>query len=129
MRSEQPAPISVRRSFRSAYLSEGFTPGAPTSATTLTERIQAAHEDAQVAFERLRLLSRSTETQRSGRFALRHIWAIWKQAETGNDPRQAEYPDETPRIRFNRELKALYIATRRETGMRSPDDVFPEPES
>ncbi len=76
----------------------------------------------------MRLLSRSTETQRAGRYALRHVWAIWKESETGVDPRGAEYLPETPHERFNKELKALYVATREETGMSPAGQVFPEPE-
>ncbi|HEU4722745.1 MAG TPA: hypothetical protein VFS59_15410, partial [Gemmatimonadaceae bacterium] len=71
-------------------------------------RISSVHEQAQVACEQLRLLSRSVEAQRAGRFALRHAWAIWRLAETGRDPRGHTHPPtDTPRVRFNRELHKL----------------------
>ena len=50
-------------------------------------QIQARSE-----YETLRLLLESKATQQAGRMALRHAWALWKEAETGIDPRAYQFP-------------------------------------
>jgi hypothetical protein len=108
---------------------------APRQQDKVLERLEAAHEDARVGFERLRLLSGSLATQEAGRCALRHAYAVRKQAETGVDPRAHEYrskspgdpPPPSPGERFNRELQNLYVAVRTELDVPTPEDVFPEP--
>src|SRR4051794_9877981 len=44
-----------------------------------TRRIEVADEEAWIAFERIRMLSQSEATQKAGRFAVRHIYAVWQE--------------------------------------------------
>ncbi len=81
---------------------------------------------ARSEYETLRLLLDSEATQRAGRMALRHAWALWKQAETGVDPRASEYSD-PPWARYHRELRGLLVGVRRELGLTDPEAVFVEP--
>jgi hypothetical protein len=89
-------------------------------------RVRGSLEDSRVECERLRLLVDDKQTQRAARLALRHLYAVWHLAERGSDPRADQYPDESPDTRLRRELTALYVGVRRETGSPSPDEVFEE---
>ena len=88
------------------------------------ERAWDAIGDARVECERLRLLLESKQTQEAARMALRHIYAVVKEAESGVDPRAAQYPGTTPHSRLRQSLTDLYVGVRRETGARNPEDVF-----
>jgi len=85
--------------------------------------------DARADCERLRLLIEAKETQEAARMAVRHLYAIWKRAITGVDPRAADYPGTTPSSRLRASLTQLYIGVRKETGSDNPEDVFEEPEN
>lgn len=86
-------------------------------------------DEARAGCERLRILVSDMETQRAARMALRHAYSVWKAAETGTDPRAAEYPDKKPRERLREELTRLYIGVRRELGVSHPEDVFEDLEN
>ncbi len=60
--------------------------------------------------------------------ALREIWAVWKQADTGVDPRAVEFTED-PWTRYHTQLRMLLIGVRRELGLKKPEDVFLEPTS
>jgi hypothetical protein len=110
-------------------LSYGLRSTGGAQRDALLERIYRVHEDAEVSCERLRLLSGSERAQEAGRYALRHAWAIWRERETGSDPRGHQYPaHRSPRVRFREALHELYVEIRRETGIKNPEDVFPEPD-
>jgi hypothetical protein len=100
---------------------------APSQREKTLARLEAAQEDARVGFERLRLLSASSATQEAGRWLLRHAYAVWKEAETGVDPRFSTGCSESPGDRFNRELQNLYVAVRTELNVPMPAEVFREP--
>jgi hypothetical protein len=110
---------------RIRHLSLRIRDGAVDSAD-LEARIRGLYEDAWGNFERVRLLSNSATTQKAGRYAIRHAWAVWQIAATGKDPRGEEYPNDPPLDRFNRALHDLHIESRRELGMKQPDAVFGE---
>jgi hypothetical protein len=84
--------------------------------------------DARADCERLRLLIEAKEAQEAARMVVRHLYAIWKHADTGVDPRAAQYPGTTPSSRLRGSLTQLYIGVRREIGSDNPKDVFEEPE-
>jgi hypothetical protein len=86
--------------------------------------IRAGMDEARAGCERLRILLTEMETQRAARLALRHAYAIWKTAETGVDPRAAQYPDKNPHVRLREELTHLYVGVRRELGVSQPENVF-----
>jgi hypothetical protein len=86
--------------------------------------IRLSMDEARAGCERLRILVSSSDTQRAARMALRHTYAIWKLAETGSDPRAAQYPEKLPAQRLREELTKLYRGVRRELGVLQPDDVF-----
>ena len=99
--------------------------GSADAAAVRTE-IRTAHQESQLGFERVRMLSTSTDTQLAGRYSLRHAWAIWQEAESGIDPRAADYPHQTPGERFNEKLSTFYVESRRELGLRVPESVIAE---
>jgi hypothetical protein len=103
---------------------------ADATRDAVLERIRASEEEARIGFERLRLVSGTKATQENARLALRHIYAVWRKAETGKDPR-ADDPDPEyrgePRDRFNRRLDGLYVAVREELDVPDPENVYPEP--
>ena len=88
--------------------------------------ISSGMDEARAGCERLRILVNDSATQHSARMALRHAFAIWKLAETGNDPRAGQYPGKNPHTRLREELTKLYVGVRRELGVKSPEDVFEE---
>lgn len=87
-------------------------------------KIEEAVDRARVGCERLRLLVQSRNTQKAAREALRHVYAVWKEARDGSDPRAADYPGMSPSRRLRGALTTLYVGVRRETGMPTPEDVF-----
>lgn len=91
---------------------------------TADSAIRTALEDARVGCERLRILLNHREHQKAARLVLRHAYAVWKQAETGIDPRAEEYPNHEPHERLRKQLTALYVGVRQELGLTSPGDVF-----
>lgn len=103
--------------------SYGLT-GVPTDDEPLLRALAAALDEARAGCERLRILVSDSDTQRAARLALRHAYAVWKVAETGLDPRAAQYPGEDPHARLRTELTRLYVGVRRELGVAQPDDVF-----
>lgn len=86
----------------------------------------SALDDARVDCERLRLLVSEKGTQEAARLSLRHAYAVWKLAETGVDPRSAEYPGRSPHKRLRDELTRLYVGVRTELNVPQPEDVFAE---
>jgi hypothetical protein len=92
------------------------------------DEVHVHMNDARADCERLRLLIETKETQEAARMAVRHLYAVWKLAVTGVDPRAADWPGTTPSSRLRASLTQLYIGVRRETGSDNPEDVFEEPE-
>lgn len=88
-----------------------------------------ALEDARVSGERLRLLSSDKRTQKAARLAIRHVYAVIRQAQTGIDPRADEFPGRGPHKRLREELTTLYIGVRRELGISNPEAVFEDLEN
>ena len=93
------------------------------------DEVHVHMNDARADCERLRLLVEAKETQEAARMVVRHLYAVWKRAHTGVDPRAAEYPGTTPSSRLRASLTQLYIGVRGETGSDNPKDVFEEPEN
>jgi hypothetical protein len=108
-------------------LASGLKRSADQDHRRTLEQLSSLQREARARYETLRLLG-SRETQRAGRMALRHAWAMWRQAETGDDPRSDEYRGDPPWRRYHRELLALLISIRRDLGLPDPDDVFAEPD-
>ena len=79
---------------------------------------------SRVECERLRLLLDGKESQQAARLALRHIYAVWKLARDGVDPRRDRYPGSSPQDRLRSALTQLYVGVRAETGSKHPADVF-----
>ena len=92
----------------------------------VSAKLEEALDHARVACERLRLLVRAPNVQKAARLALRHAYAVWKEAADGVDPRSIEYPGVGPNARLRNALTELYVGVRRETGMPAPEDVFVE---
>jgi non-ribosomal peptide synthetase component F len=89
-------------------------------------RLPDLQVQARGQYETLRLLLTQESTQRAARLVLRHSWAMWRQAETGEDPRGHEY-SEDPWTRYHRELRQLLIGVRTELGIENASDVYAEP--
>jgi hypothetical protein len=91
--------------------------------------IQQIGEQQTAAFslyQQLRLLSNSLALQEAARYSLRHVWAVWKLAEDGIDPRRQDY-DEPPGKRLDNCLEEFYREVRRELQLESADAIYPEP--
>ena len=58
---------------------------------------------------------------------MRHVYAVWKLAETGTDPRADQY-SEPPFERYHDALRRFLIGLREELGVPNPTDVLVEPE-
>lgn len=83
--------------------------------------IDQLHQQARIAYERVRLLSDSVEVQEHGRMALRHAYAIKEVAAGRADPR----PDGVrPRDRFDAAFTAFLESVRCELGMANPGNLF-----
>ena len=97
------------------------------SRALVVEQLQDQQRENRAMYEAVRLVLEDHDTQRAGRLAIRHANAVWKQIETGADPRGAEYLD-PPIVRYNGELRAFLIGVRRQLGVRLADNVFEEPD-
>jgi hypothetical protein len=89
-------------------------------------RLPELQVQARGQYESLRLLLTSEQTQRAARMVLRHSWGMWRQAETGVDPRAQEY-HEDPATRYHAELRALLVGVREELGIENAAEVYAEP--
>jgi hypothetical protein len=88
--------------------------------------IRAAHLEARVHYERLRLVSSSMEVQESGRYALRYAYGLIQQA--AGDALRKDELERGPLGLLHESLLELYAAVRRELGITQPDEIFREPD-
>lgn len=87
----------------------------------LRERTSGAHLSARASYARLRLTSESVATQEAGRLVLHYGYWQWQAALGGSvDFREAQ--------RLGDEwTMTLFVAARRELGLRRATEVFAEP--
>jgi len=89
-------------------------------------KMREAHIEARVCYERLRLISGSSDVQEAGRHVLRYTFGLLRRAE-GKPPRPDEL-DRGPRLLLQDWLMRLYIEVRREIRVPHPQDVYREPD-
>jgi hypothetical protein len=88
-------------------------------------RFDAAHSNARALYEALRLTSNSVTAQEAARLAIRYALGYW-QVMSGFDPRPDEV-DQGPLAELTKQMDVLYVAVRRELGIKDPESLYSEP--
>jgi hypothetical protein len=90
----------------------------------LSDEINEEHQKLRTLSERLRLLG-NRDLQFAVRWIVRHAYAVREVSEGRPDPRQEEFPDQTPHQRFGEALQSFYVAARRQLQVINPGDITP----
>jgi hypothetical protein len=95
------------------------------SDSSLRESTWKAHDETWTQYERLRLISASTDVQEAGRHLIRYTWGLMREAE-GKTLREDEQADGPFALTYEW-LQKFYIAARRELGVPQAEKVYAEP--
>ena len=90
----------------------------------LSDEINDEHQKLRTLSERLRLLG-NRDLQFAVRCIVRHAYAVREVSEGRPDPRQEEFPGQTPHQRFGEALQSFYVAARRQLQVIHPSDIAP----
>lgn len=90
----------------------------------LSDGINEEHQKLRTLSERLRLLG-DWELQLAVRWIVVHAYAIHEIAEGRPDPRQQEFPGQSPHLRFGQALQSFYLAARKQLQVINPGDITP----
>jgi hypothetical protein len=90
----------------------------------LSADIDEEHRRLRTFSERLRLLG-DLELQFAVRWIVRHAYAVREVSEGRPDPRQEEFPDQSPHQRFGEALQSFYVAARQQLHVINPGDITP----
>jgi hypothetical protein len=94
------------------------------SSTRLPEEINEEHHKLRAISERLRLLG-DLELQFAVRWVMVHAHAIHEVSEGRPDPRQEEFPGQSPHQRFGGALQNFYTAARKQLHVINPGAITP----
>jgi hypothetical protein len=92
--------------------------------TRLAEDIDEEHHKLRAISERLRLLG-DLELQFAVRWVMVHAHAIHEVSEGRHDPRQEEFPGQSPHQRFGGALQNFYTAARKQLHVINPGAITP----
>jgi hypothetical protein len=92
--------------------------------THLSDEINEEHQKLRTLSERLRLLG-NRELQFAVRWIVRHAYAVREVSEGRPDPRQEEFPGQTPYQRFGEAVQSFYVAARKQLQVINPGDIAP----
>jgi hypothetical protein len=90
----------------------------------LSDDINEEHQKLRTLSERLRLLG-DLDLQLAVRWIVRHAYAVRKVSEGRLDPRQEEFPGQSPNQRFGEALQAFYVAARKQLHVINPSAITP----
>lgn len=90
------------------------------------EQFAIAHRCARSKYEQLRLCSDSLDSQRHARMALHDANGFWRQT-IGLPPREGDSGRDLA-ANADYSLRKLYVEVRKELGLRSPAEVFSDPD-
>ncbi|MBO4208202.1 hypothetical protein [Micromonospora echinofusca] len=103
------------------HLAEGYPQCVDRDAQTA--RLDEVHQRLRITSEQLRLVG-DIRVQAAARRILQHGYAVRTQAETGEDPRAAQYQTHPPVSRLNDALQEFYRAVRHQLRAPDADDVL-----
>jgi hypothetical protein len=89
-----------------------------------SDDIDQEHRKLRTLSERLRLLG-DIDLQLSVRWVVRHAYAVREVSEGRPDPRNEEFPDQSPHERFGEALQGFYIAARKQLQVINPSALAP----
>lgn len=92
--------------------------------THLSDHIDEEHQKLRTLSERLRLLG-DLDLQFAVRWIVRHAYAVREVSEGRPDPRQDEFPGQSPHLRFGEALQSFYAAARKQLQVIHPGDITP----
>jgi hypothetical protein len=92
--------------------------------TRLNDDIAEEHQRLRTLSERLRLLG-DLDLQNTARWIVRHAYAVREVAEGRPDPREAEFPGQSPVQRLGEALLSFYAAARTQLQVINPKAVAP----
>jgi hypothetical protein len=95
-----------------------------STGTRLAEEINEEHHKLRAISERLRLLG-NLELQYAVRWVMVHAHAVHEVSEDHPDPRQEEFPGQTPHQRFGGALQDFYTAARKQLHVINPGAITP----
>ena len=90
----------------------------------LADDIDEEHRKLRTLSERLRLLG-NRELQLEVRWIVRHAYAVRKVSEGRPDPRQKEFPGQSPHQRFGDAMQGFYTAARKQLHVANPNAITP----
>jgi len=90
----------------------------------ISDSISEEHQKLRTTSERLRLLG-DLELQMAVRWTVRHAYAVREVAEGRPDPRQGEFPDQSPHQRLGEALQDFYVAARKQLHVINPGAITP----
>jgi hypothetical protein len=93
---------------------------------TQVDLMYETHREANVCYERIRLISTSRAVQEAGRHVIRYAYGLL--LEVQNLPRRNDELERGPRLLLNDWLIAFYTEVRREIGIPQPENIYREPE-
>ena len=88
----------------------------------LPEEISQGHHRLRTLSERLRLLG-DVDLQYTVRWIVRHAYAVRETSEGRPDPRQEEFPGQSPHQRLGETLQDFYIAARTQLQVINPGNI------
>lgn len=92
--------------------------------TDLPEEISQEHHRLRTLSERLRLLG-DVDLQYAVRWIVRHAHAVREISEGRPDPRQEEFPGQSPHQRLGEALQGFYVAARTQLQVINPGNITP----
>jgi hypothetical protein len=90
----------------------------------LADDISEEHQKLRTLSERLRLLG-DLDLQFAVRLIVRHAYAVREVSEGRPDPRQEEFPGQSPHQRFGEALQSFYVAARKQLHVTNPASITP----